>query len=126
MEAQKMSILDNGEKTEVEEVVLSISTEEEFLELLTFIKALPNLSEFETALLNTCQSVISANVEDIISLEFEHLIALGIMAVKYPDHSPKIVACLDYLNSVCDFEGELCPDFYLAAAQTFGALMPSN
>lgn len=126
MESQKMSILENGEETEFTETIINISNEEECLEILAFLKTIPDLPEFEKSLLSVCQSVIIANVEDIVSLEFEHLIALGIMAVKYPDHSPKIIACLDYLNSICEFDGDLCPDVYLTAAQMFGCLMPSN
>lgn len=127
MESQKISIVQNGEKVrEISETQIVIETDKDCFETLKSLEKIDNLTERELNLLKTCQSVTCASVEDCLSFDFLDFIEFTKMSEKYPNYLHQIIACSDYLNSVCDFEGEITPDFYLTVAQAYGCLMPTS
>ena len=104
-----------------------IKTEEECLAVLNNLsEQIKELTDYEKTLFEACRNVLEAKEEEIISFDLENLVDFAVLSTKYTDYADQIIACSDYINSVCEFEGDLVPNFYLTAIQAYGCLIPGE
>lgn len=124
---KKINIIKNGEKIgEIIENSNPIQSDEDCLKMLELISSrIQNLTDTEQKLIALCKAVVSAAVEEILSFNFIDLIEFTTLSDKYSDFSQEIIYCAEHINNVCDFEGDICREFYLDVAQTYGCLIPS-
>ena len=103
-----------------------IRTDREFIEMIEILEKIEDLTDTEINLLKVTKAVGFVKEEGSLSFELEDLIEFAKMTENHSNHSNQIMACIDYLVDVCEFEGETSPEFYLSVVQTFGSLIPSK
>lgn len=91
-------------------------------EYLLRIKAELNLNQTQLELIDTCISVVSAQIDDEVTFGPGEIYALGELGELYPSHVKEILACSHHISESVDCEGDLPDGIYASLAAAHGAL----
>jgi len=127
MEEAQLPTLDvmvKGEKKGVAYNVnpVNLTTDSECKDLINKLKSELSLTPEQSALLDSCVSVLDATDNDVVHFGPGEILELSVLAQQNLTHSAEILACSQYISECVDCEGELPPNIFLNAAKAYGAL----